>query len=185
MKTNLIFMLLLLFFQSSYIYAQLKFVQYSKEYYIDPTKKSIPFAFDYKNIGSKPITILDVRTSCKCTVTKYSKKTIQKNISGKIEGYIDVEPNKQPAHIKIEIHTDYYAQKSIILNIALKTDEIIEITPKILFWKKNDTKDGKVIILKPLKNLQFIIKKITNFSNKFTFKQINDNSFIYLLPKNN
>ncbi len=51
--------------------------------------EKVTTSFYYKNTGSKPIHILQVQTSCGCTITEWSKKTIEVGKTGEISVTFD------------------------------------------------------------------------------------------------
>lgn len=50
---------------------------------------SVKHLFTFKNIGTKPVVILDVTTGCGCTTPTYSRKPVMPNQSGEIEVKFD------------------------------------------------------------------------------------------------
>jgi hypothetical protein len=70
-------------------YGKLAFVE--KTYNFGKIRKGekITTSFFYKNTGSKPVTILQVQTSCGCTVTTWEKKPIQVGKTGEISVTFD------------------------------------------------------------------------------------------------
>lgn len=65
-------------------HGKLTFVE--KNYNFGKIRKGekITTSFYYKNTGSKPINILQVQTSCGCTISEWSKKTIEVGSTGEI-----------------------------------------------------------------------------------------------------
>lgn len=50
-------------------------------------KKGVPVTtqFDYSNTGKAPLTVTDVKGSCGCTVTDYTKETVAPGKSGSVK----------------------------------------------------------------------------------------------------
>lgn len=50
-------------------------------------KKGVPVttAFVYQNVGKAPLSVTDVKGSCGCTVTDYTKETVMPNKSGEVK----------------------------------------------------------------------------------------------------
>ncbi len=51
--------------------------------------EKVATAFHFKNTGLKPLKILQVQTTCGCTITEWSKNTIEPNATGEISVIFD------------------------------------------------------------------------------------------------
>lgn len=51
--------------------------------------EKVSTAFHFKNTGQKPLKILQVQTTCGCTITEWSKNTIMPNTTGEINVIFD------------------------------------------------------------------------------------------------
>jgi hypothetical protein len=54
-------------------------------------KDTVWYEFEFKNTGSEPLYISDVRTSCDCTLAEWPKDPIQPGKSGVIRGGYKIE----------------------------------------------------------------------------------------------
>ncbi|AQT69633.1 hypothetical protein STSP2_02827 [Anaerohalosphaera lusitana] len=140
--------------------------------------------FEFKNTGSKPLKVIDIKSTCSCTVPALKKKTYEPGESGKFsvtytasehEGtdkkhlYIlsndPDEPRKQVTiQAKIELDIEYGPQR---MNLSLKEDNagIPNITLK--------SKDGEKFAVKSFSTVRDVItanldpdKKASEFTIK-------------------
>ncbi len=56
-----------------------------------PYKKEARYSFQFTNPGKTPLVILDVQTSCGCTVPEWTKKPLNPGSSGEIEIKYDAD----------------------------------------------------------------------------------------------
>lgn len=131
------------------------------------------FSFKFKNTGKTPITIMDIQTSCGCTVAKSDKKTYLPNEKGEIKGVFSVGDRKGVQNKTIVLLTNNLGQSQIQLDLNLKILQAIESSASILFWKIGkpfNEKEIEVTIVPQYKFSRLIYDK-----NKFNIISNNDN----------
>lgn len=64
--------------------SEVKFPEVEHDFGILEEGKEAKYAFEFLNIGSNPLIIKEVRTSCGCTVPSYNTKPIKPGEKGKI-----------------------------------------------------------------------------------------------------
>lgn len=127
------FGLFLLF--SVFSYANLKFEQNVISANLPVKTANFEFSFRFKNEGKTPITIIDIQTSCGCTVAKSDKKTYLPNENGEIKGMFSVGDRKGVQNKTIVLLTNNLGQSQIQLDLNLKIAQAIESSSNIIFWK--------------------------------------------------
>ncbi len=77
-----------------FLYANLKFEQNVITADLPVKTASFEFSFKFKNEGETPITIVDIQTSCGCTVAMSDKRNYLPNENGEIKGVFSVGDRK-------------------------------------------------------------------------------------------
>lgn len=96
------------------------------------------FTYKFSNIGSTPIKILDIKTSCICTIPSTKKNIFMPNESGEITGYINISDKAGLQETIITVYTDSISQPQKKLFLKINIINPIEIKPHVLFWPKCD-----------------------------------------------
>ena len=90
LKHKFMFMLFLVFAVISCKYVPvnnnglISFTYYKHNFHILPFKRKASYSFTFSNPGQSPLVILNVKTSCGCTVADWIKEPIKPGESGKI-----------------------------------------------------------------------------------------------------
>lgn len=88
---------------------QIEFKTFTHDFGEIHSKKEVNKLFNFTNIGNRPLVITDVKTSCSCTVSKWTKEAIKSNESGKIKVIYDA---KSPGRFKKTITVFYNGKDS-------------------------------------------------------------------------
>lgn len=150
---------------SVFSYANLKFEQNVISANLPVKTANFEFSFKFKNEGKTPITIIDIQTSCGCTVAKSDKKTYLPNENGEIKGMFSVGDRKGVQNKTIVLLTNNLGQSQIQLDLDLKIAQTIESSSNIIFWKS-----GKPFKEKEIKisiDSQYDFSRLVYDKNKF------------------
>jgi len=80
----------------------IKFKKNSYDFGTIPLGKSVSVVFEFSNTGQSPLIIKDVKSSCGCTVTQWSKGIIRPNAGGSVRVVYDGKnPGKFDKSIEI------------------------------------------------------------------------------------
>lgn len=142
-------LIILCYMQSSICFAQLKFDKMTRHDSVPSATTQYSFAFSFKNIGSVPIKILSIETTCGCTIATTNKTLILPNDTGNIKGTLKISDTDSQTK-NIIVNTDYLPQKSINLSLNINKTELLKIFPKLLFWEKGLTPSKKIVTIKLL-----------------------------------
>lgn len=93
-------------------------------YNFGETKKGnlIKHTFKFKNIGKAPLYIVDVRTTCGCTVPSWSKKVIEPNASEELGVQFNTENASDKQVKKITIVANTYPSETVMTIIGVVKD---------------------------------------------------------------
>lgn len=165
---------ILFYLQSSICFAQLEFDEISKRDFISNSVAEYDFVFTFKNIGKIPIKIISIETTCGCTIATTNKMLIMPNDNGNIRGTLKLSDADTQTK-NIIVNTDYLPQKSITLSLNINKIELLKISPRLLFWKKNLTLSEKTVTIKVL-NRNISIAKISYDTKLIKLKRREGNS---------
>lgn len=107
---------------------------------------SFEFSFKFKNEGETPITIVDIQTSCGCTVAMSDKCNYLPNENGEIKGVFSVGDRKGVQNKTIVLLTNDLGQSQIQLDLNLKIAQAVESSSNVLFWKMGKPFKAKEIM---------------------------------------
>lgn len=157
----------------SLCFAQLEFEEINKRDVVSKSIMQYDFIFKFKNIGSMPIKILSVDTTCGCTIASTNNTLIPPKERGYIKGTLKLsEDNNQVKNIIV--NTDYLPQKSIILSLNINKITPLQISPRLLFWKKDSKATEKTVTIK-IRKQSTVISKISYDDTLIRVTKGNDN----------
>lgn len=167
------FIILLYYLLSSVCFAQLEFEDINKYEVVSNSATQYDFIFKFKNIGNVPIKILSVDTTCGCTIANTNDSVINPNTHSYIKGILKLsEDNRQVKNIIV--NTDYLPQRAITLSLHISKVAPLEISPRLLFWKKDSKVTEKTVSIK-IRKQSTIISKISYDDTLIRVTKGNDN----------
>jgi len=94
-------------------------------YNFGETKKgtAVKHTFKFKNIGKAPLYIVDVRTTCGCTVPSWSKKIIEPNACDELAVQFNTENATDKQVKKITIIANTYPAETVMTMIGIVKTE--------------------------------------------------------------
>lgn len=181
MKIIKIFFYFFIFAPIGVSYADLTFDSYKIEKTLDRNTEEFPFYFSFENNGTRPIKILNITTSCGCTVVDCDKKIYLPKEKGKLYGKF-ITGNLTGVQEKyIDVQTDSIASPSITLQIKFNLPLSITIKPAILVWRFQSPANNKNINIKIEQNSGLKFKKIEYDSKIFSVTTTALSDFDYTL----
>ena len=167
------FIILLYYLLSSVCFAQLEFEDINKYEVVSNSATQYDFIFKFKNIGNIPIKILSVDTTCGCTIANTNDSVINPNTHSYIKGILKLsEDNRQVKNIIV--NTDYLSQRAITLSLHISKVAPLEISPRLLFWKKDSKVTEKTVSIK-IRKQSTVISKISYDDTLIRVTKGNDN----------
>lgn len=167
------FIILLYYLLSSVCFAQLEFEDINKYGVVSNSATQYDFIFKFKNIGNIPIKILSVDTTCGCTIANTNDSVINPNTHSYIKGILKLsEDNRQVKNIIV--NTDYLSQRAITLSLHISKVAPLEISPRLLFWKKDSKVTEKTVSIK-IRKQSTVISKISYDDTLIRVTKGNDN----------
>ena len=151
---------------------EIVFERFSIEDEIAPNYEPYKFVFKFKNNGSKNVKILNVKSSCSCTIPQLDKSIYAANESGQINGTFNAGNKKGVQENEIIVFTDDISQPQIKLALKIKIKNDVELLPRLVYWRTNEKiapKNAVLTILDP----SWRIESVLCDNAKFAVKTIN------------
>ena len=94
--------------------------------------------FTFKNTGQTAVKIVDLQTSCGCTVATLDRKVFLPGESGSIQVSFKFEERTRFQHKLITVTTDEPGVKPYALALEVQIPQIIEVHPMFVRWTRGD-----------------------------------------------
>ncbi len=176
MKSTLLSSILIGFltglFISGSLNAKLVFETTRIEETLSPDTKSFDFLFPFRNEGEHPVQIIDVKTSCGCTVAKLDKRLYQPGETGQITGSFSVGGRQGKHSNTVRVMTDDLGQSEIPLGVEVTIPHWVRMKPGMLLWRVGDDLTPKIMSITPNKELGVVPVKAECDSDLFTVELI-------------
>jgi hypothetical protein len=101
-----------------------------------PGEKRLTAEFPFTNAGSAPVTILDVASSCGCTVADLPQRTYAPGESGVVRALFEVGERVGPQDQVIRVETDTGAVQELRLRFDIPA--FVTLSASVLLWRGAD-----------------------------------------------
>jgi hypothetical protein len=145
LKVTMIFILLLFLGSVTPIFAQLKWDQPRQKLSVKPGEKTVTAKYRFTNNSSSPVTIVDVRPSCGCTIATLTKKTYVPGESGEIDAKLNFAGHTGHQEKWIYVTTNSAGTEPALLTLAVDIPPDITIEPQFVMWRIGDPLTPKTI----------------------------------------
>ena len=102
------------------------------------------FSFMFRNDGDYPVTITSLTSSCGCTTAALTKERYAPGEEGTIEAVFDIGDRHGPQAKTLTVRTDDPRKPVVTLTVKLDIDQVIELQPRMLLWRKGEPREPKV-----------------------------------------
>jgi hypothetical protein len=119
--------------------AQLSLESRLQEFRPAASEVEVAAHFKFKNIGSEPITITKVKTSCGCTTATFEKNTYDPGERGEIVARIAFGSRSGLQEKLITVETTDRKEPKVMLTLRVHIPETIQVKPTFLFWPRTQT----------------------------------------------
>lgn len=184
---------ILLLLLTNTLFSDLKCITNSLEYTLPIGTNLHNFEFKLENDGNSVVKILDIKTSCGCTIAKMDKSVYKPGERGTINGTITLPNSVGVKEEEIKILTDSIASSTLSLFLKIIIPKTINLKPGLILWKLNEPsfeKESRIklfdsaILLSSMcnsENFQFKIKQEVNDASSYiiTVKAINTSKIVH------
>ena len=126
-------------------FAQLHWENVQQTFAPDPLDKSVVARYRFTNIGTSPVTINDVQTSCGCTTAVPKKWEYAPGESGEIEATFQVAGHIGHQEKWIFVITSSAPRDPILLRLIVNIPIAVAIEPEFLIWRVGEQAEPKTI----------------------------------------
>jgi hypothetical protein len=145
---RLITFLSLISMLASIAHASINFSSTTLELTPKPTERNLNASFAFTNTGESMVTILDIKTSCGCTVAELDKKIYAPGEGGEIKVTYKTKGISDSQTITVLMDDKEKPQEQLKLIVMIK--ELLSITPKQVMWDVGEeavAKDIKIRVI--------------------------------------
>jgi len=160
----------LLSFTGTKAQAQLKWDHPVQQFHRVPEDKEIIAHYSFKNIGTTPVTIKTMRSSCGCTTPHLDKKTYAPNEIGEVTVRFVFGDRKGWYHKGVTITTDDKTAEPAILNLNIEIRDPVTLAPALVFWKTGEPVAAKGVQFSADPTQPVHIKSVTSSNPRLTAK---------------
>lgn len=135
-----------------------------------PGEKEAVAQFKYENKGDKPIRIMNVKSSCGCTVPALKKNDVAPGETGEITATFNIG-NRTGTQVKtVNVQTDDPAQPSVMLVLKAVIPEELQVQPAFVYWEMGEAPKPKTITVRAGKDVPVTTLAVTSSNQDFTTK---------------
>lgn len=132
---------------SSQLYAQLSWDTRQLDFRPKPEDTVAKGEFTFTNMGTTPVTITDVKTSCGCTTAALTKKTFAPGEKGSIPTTFTMGDRVGLQQKQVVVRTDYPEEMFIQLTVRVFIPEFVKVEPQIARWPLNAKNEMRTVKL--------------------------------------
>jgi hypothetical protein len=133
-----------------------------QEFERTPSDGAVEAHYRFKNLGSNPVTIVRINSSCGCTVAKTDKKTFQPGESGQISARFSFGNRKGLQRKVITVGLSDGTEKQLGLNVSIL--EPLTVRPGLLHWRIGENATAKTVQLTAAKGVPLKIRSVSSSS---------------------
>jgi hypothetical protein len=111
-------------------------------------ERSIDAKYKFQNVGSVPVTILNIQTSCGCTTVTTAKKIYAPGERGEVEVKFLFGGRRGPQLKTVIVQTDDPKEPAAVLLLRANILELVKVRPSYVHWKRGADKTPQVFNLK-------------------------------------
>jgi len=138
------------------------------DYQASPNDEKVTALFYFANIGDKPITILNTKTSCGCTVAELEKETYAPGEMGSLKVTFTFDGRTGPQHKGIQLITDDSKDPIVSLMLNVDVPQFVSVEPQLLYWTSGEKPSTKTASIVVLADEPIFIKSMENGDENFT-----------------
>jgi Protein of unknown function (DUF1573) len=127
------------------VFAQLKWENVDQTFAPGPLDKSVVTKYRFTNIGTSPVTINDVQTSCGCTTAALEKWEYAPGESGEIAATFQFAGHIGHQEKWIFVTTNAAPREPTLLRLIVNIPIAVTIEPEFVMWRIGDQVEPRII----------------------------------------
>ena len=128
----------------------------------------LPFAFNFKNERSEPVTITELKSSCGCADPKVESTEIPAGGTGTIKVVYSPGDRVGPQTARIIVATNEKGVEPVSLDLKINLQPAISLAPRLVFWKKTDGLTTQVVQIKSVGKTPLRVLSVTSLDATIT-----------------
>lgn len=137
-----------------------------QEFERTPEDGAVEARYSFKNVGSTPVTIVRIDSSCGCTVAQTDKKTYLPGESGEITARFSFGNRKGVQRKVIDVRLADGTEKQLGLYVSIL--DPLTVRPELLLWQVGENATPKTVQLTPAKGVPLQIRSVSSSSPRVT-----------------
>lgn len=163
------FLLLIpLLFLAPLAHAELKWEKTVQQFQRVPEDKAVEARYAFRNIGTAPLTIKSLRSSCGCTTARLDKKTYAPGEAGEVVLRFTFGDRKGNYLKGVTVTTDEKAAEPVVLKLYVEIHDPLTIAPALVFWRTGEAPAARTVQLNAEASQHVHIKSVTSSNPNFT-----------------
>lgn len=150
--------------------AQLAWDHPIQKFYRVPEDKEINAHYSFKNVGTTPITIKTLRTSCGCTTARLEKKTYAPGETGEVLVHFTLGDRKGLYRKSVAVTTDDKPSEPTTIGMVVDIHDPVTMTPALVYWKTGEPAEAKSVQFTAEQAQPVHIKSVTSSNPRLTAK---------------
>lgn len=147
--------------------AQLEWKKTTISYDAKPEDESVTALYHFANTGSKPVKILNTKTSCGCTVAQLEKSEYAPGELGVMRVKFTFGDRTGQQIKQVQVYTDDSTQFTYLLTLEVNIPEFLSVEPQLLFWVRGETPAAKSAIIQVMSKDPILIEKLVPEDENF------------------
>jgi uncharacterized protein DUF1573 len=127
------------------VFGQLKWDNPEQSFVPKPLDRQVVAKYRFTNIGTMPVTINEVRTSCGCTTAALDKKRYAPGESGEIDATFEIAGRTGHQEKSIFVTTSSALLEPTVLHLKVDIPESVKIEPQFVMWRLGESPEPKII----------------------------------------
>jgi Protein of unknown function (DUF1573) len=127
------------------VFAQLKWENVEQTFAPSPLDNSVVAKYRFTNVGTSPVAINDVRTSCGCTTAALEKREYAPGESGEIVANFQFAGHIGHQEKWIFVTTNAAPREPTLLRLIVNIPIAVTVEPEFVMWRVGDQLEPRVI----------------------------------------
>lgn len=161
---------LLLLLGATSTFAELRWETTTRSFERSPGDPSVEGTYPFKNVGSTPVTITKLRSSCGCTAAKLEKRTYAPGESGEITAKFTIGDRRGLHVVGVTVTTDDKSATPTVLNLRVQIADPLKVEPALVWWRVGAAAEPKVVQLTADPARAVRVKSVTSTNPRITAK---------------
>src|SRR6266481_2632163 len=156
------------------VFAQLKWENVEQTFAPSPLDKSVVAKYRFTNVGTSPVTINDVRTSCGCTTAALDKWEYAPGESGEIAADFQFAGHIGHQEKWIFVTTNAAPREPTLLRLIVNIPVAVTVEPEFVMWRVGDQLVPKTIRIVVADGLpaKIVSVQVNNPAVKVEFREV-------------